>query len=287
MERRKFITSLAITGLGLSGCRLLNAKADKPSLGLQLFSVRDAVAKNLEGTLEKLVKIGYRKLEIYGYDGTFWGRKPSEFKNILSNVGMEVISSHHTTGWVHRQKGTLTDGWQKAVEDLHYINARYMACSYLFPEERTAENYKALPDLLNRSGEQTLKANIGFAYHNHDFEFEKYQDTLVFDHILHQTSSNLVNIELDLYWIVKAGHDPVSYFHKYPGRFPLWHVKDMEAGTGAITEVGNGTIDFDRIFAARQIAGMKTWFVEQDTSNKDMFDSLKISYEYIFSKKYR
>jgi sugar phosphate isomerase/epimerase len=162
-----------------------------------------------------------------------------------------------------------------------------MVCAFLFPQERTPENYNTLPELLEKSGKATKAAGIQFAYHNHDFEFEKFGDGTVFDFIATKSSADLVKLELDLYWASKAGQDPVALFDKYPGRFPLWHVKDMEAGTKNITEVGNGTIDFDRIFAARKKAGLKHWFVEQDTSKRDMFESIKISKDYLAKKNYK
>lgn len=287
MKRRHFLQTLAVGATSLSAVNVFGGvRKTQSTLGLQLFSVREAVAKDLEGTLEKLRKIGYSKLEIYGYDGKFFGRTAQEFKTILKNTGMTVISSHHLPGIVHKAKGTLTDGWDKAIDDIKSIGAIYMACAFLFPDERTPEIYASLPDLLNKSGEKAKKAGIQFAYHNHDFEFEKYNDTLVYDFLATNTSADLVKLELDLYWISKAGQDPIKYFEKYPGRFPLWHVKDMEAGTGAITEVGHGTIDFDRIFAARDKAGLKEWFVEQDTTKGDMFESLTSSQHYLAGKNF-
>jgi sugar phosphate isomerase/epimerase len=157
-----------------------------------------------------------------------------------------------------------------------------MVCSYLFPEERTIENYKKLPELLNKSGEITKKSGIQFAYHNHDFEFEKFDETKnIYDFILENSSQDLVKMELDLYWISKAGLDPILYFEKYPKRFPLWHVKDMKSGTKDFAEIGNGTIDFKRIFEAKEKAGLEHWFLEQDSSDKDIFESIKISKKYI------
>jgi len=285
MKRRRFIQTVAISAIGLALNNAM-AKAGKPkTLALQLFSVRDSVAKNLEGTLQRLRSIGYNQLEIYGYNGTFFGKTPAEFRSILANTGMSVISSHHISGFEMKTKGSLKDGWEQAVQDLDSIGAKYMGCSYLFPDERTTEIYSALPDLLNKSGEITKEADIQFFYHNHEFEFEKFEDTLVYDHLLTKTSADLVKMELDLYWIYKAGKDPIAYFEKYPGRFPLWHVKDISI-EGEITEVGSGTIDFDRIFAARKKAGLKQWFVEQDVSKGDMFDSLKKSYDFLSVKKY-
>ena len=286
MKRRHFIQNLSFGAAGLYMSPLLADQFKKKSLNVQLYTVRDAVSKNLEGTLERLAGLGYKNIELYGYNGTFFGKTASEFKTILGNTGIKVLSSHHTTGIAMKGKGTLNDGWDKAVEDIHAIGAEYMVCAFLFPNERTPENYKSLPAMFEKAATATKAAGIQFAYHNHDFEFEKLGDTLVYDFLLNNTPADLVKMEMDLYWISKAGQDPIQYFEKYPGRFHLWHVKDMEAGTKAITEVGNGTIDFDRIFKARKKAGLKYWFVEQDTSKRDMFESLTISRDYLAKKNY-
>ncbi|WP_346984830.1 sugar phosphate isomerase/epimerase [Chryseobacterium sp. POE27] len=212
----------------------------------------------------------------------FFGKSRNEFQALLNNLGLKVISSHHTTGILHNDKGTLLNNWEKTVEDLHFIGSEYMVCSYLFPEERTVENYKKLPGLFDTSGEITKSAGIQFAYHNHDFEFEKFDAIQnIYDFILNNTSSDLVKMELDLYWIMKAGIDPLPYFEKYPQRFPLWHVKDMKAKTKDFAEIGNGTIDFKRIFTAKEKAGLQHWFLEQDSSDKNMFESIRISRDFI------
>ena len=286
MKRRNFMQNISMATAALYANKLLAGLGDTKSLAVQLYTVREAVAKNLEGTLEQLAGLGYKNIELYGYNGTFFGKTVSEFKTILANTGIKVLSSHHTTGLAMKGKGTLTDGWDKAIEDIHAIGAEYMVCAFLFPNERTPEIYKSLPGMLDKAGAATKTAGIQFAYHNHDFEFEKLDDTLAYDFLLKNTSPDLVKMEMDLYWISKAGHDPLQYFEKYPGRFHMWHVKDMEAETKAITEVGNGTIDFDRIFAARKKAGLKYWFVEQDTSKRDKFESLKISRDYLAKKNY-
>jgi len=286
MTREDFIKLSSLGFLGLYSCGASAMKIKKP-LAIQLYTIRDAVSENLEKALERLAESGFSQLEIYGYNGTFFGKSRNEFKTILNNVGLKVISSHHTTGILHPEKGTLMTDWEKSVEDLYYIGSKYMVCSYLFPEERTAENYQRLPELLNKAGEVTSKAGIQFAYHNHDFEFEKFDEQLtVYDFILKNSSSDLVKMELDLYWISKAGFDPLVYFKQYPGRFPLWHVKDMKAGTKEFTEIGNGTIDFKRIFEARDKAGLDCWFLEQDASDKDIFKSISISKKYIAKQHY-
>ncbi|MGR3809746.1 sugar phosphate isomerase/epimerase family protein [Jiulongibacter sp. NS-SX5] len=288
MKRREFLKSVGVGAASFSAIDLLaNYRKSKP-LGLQLFSVREYVSKDLEATLEKIASIGYRELEIYGYDGNFFGKTTGEFKALLKNTGLKVVSSHHASGIGMKSQGSLTNGWEKAVEDLNEIGAKNMVCPYLFPSIQNNETFAMLPDLLNKSGEITKAANIQFAYHNHDFEFKKYDEhNLVFDHIIQNTSADLVKIELDLYWIIKAGFDPLQYFKKYPGRFPLWHVKDMEAKTGDITEIGNGVIDFDRIFAARELAGLETWFVEQDVTKGEMYESITSSFNYLVKKNFK
>ncbi len=286
MKRRHFIQTVSLGAAALYANKMLGTIAVADPLALQLYTVREAVSKDLAGTLDRLAGLGYKRLEIYGYNGAFFGKTAKEFKSLLDKAGITVISSHHTTGLAMKGKGTLTDGWDKAIEDIHELGAQYMVCAYLFPQERSEEHYKALPELLEKSGKATKAAGIQFAYHNHDFEFEKLGDSTAFDFIASKTPADLVKLELDLYWVSKAGVDPISLFEKYPGRFPLWHVKDMEAGTKNITEVGNGIIDFDRIFAARKTAGLKHWFVEQDTSKRDMFESIKISRDNLAKKNY-
>lgn len=286
MKRKQFLQTVSIGAAGLYANQLFANPPKDKSLGVQLYTIRDSVSKDLEGSLKRLAALGYDNIELYGYNGTFFGKTAAEFKSIVENVGLKVVSSHHTTGIAMKGKGTLTDEWDKAIEDLHFLGAEYMICSFLFPKERTPEIFKTLPDLFNKSGEKTKSAGIQFGYHNHDFEFEKLDNSLIYDFLISNTSSDLVKMEMDLYWISKAGHDPLEYFDKYPGRFPLWHVKDMEAGTHDITEVGNGTIDFDRIFSARKKAGLKHWFVEQDVSKGEIFESLKKSRDYLAKKNY-
>ncbi|WP_042722540.1 sugar phosphate isomerase/epimerase [Flavobacterium sp. B17] len=282
MLRKDFIKLSSLGFLGFYSSGIFNVKNRDKTLAIQLYTVRDAIAENLEKTLERLAKMGFTGLEIYGYNGTFFGKSRNEFQSLLNNLGLKVISSHHTTGILHNDKGTLLHNWEKTVEDLHFMGSEYMVCSYLFPEERTFDNYKKLPGLFDKSGEITKSAGIQFAYHNHDFEFEKFDETQnIYDFILNNTSSDLVKMELDLYWITKTGIDPLTYFEKYPQRFPLWHVKDMKAQTKDFAEIGNGIIDFKRIFKAKEKAGLQHWFLEQDSSDKDMFESIRISRDFI------
>ncbi|WP_415326586.1 sugar phosphate isomerase/epimerase family protein [Chryseobacterium sp. MMS23-Vi53] len=283
MERKDFIKLSSLGFLGLYSCGISNLNMSKKTLAIQLYTVRDSISKDLEKTFEKLAELGFTEFEIYGYNGKFFGKTAKEFKQILSDNGLKVISSHHQTGITNKENGTLLQNWDQTLDDLNYIDSKYAVCSYLPEVERTHENYKKLPEILENAGKISKQNGIQLAYHNHDFEFLKMDEQRsYYDFILESTSSDLVKMELDLYWISKAGLDPLTYFEKYPKRFPLWHVKDMKYVTKDFTEIGNGTIDFKRIFEAKEKAGLKHWFLEQDSSDKDIFESIKISKKYIF-----
>jgi len=286
MQRIDFLKLSSLGFLGFCSCGVSHSMSTEKRLAIQLYTIRNAISENPEKALERIAELGFKDLEIYGYNGNFFGKNKKEFQTILKNTGLKVISSHHQTGVIHKESGTLLHNLEKTAEDLNFIGAKYLVCAYLLPEERTMENYKKLPGLLNTSGDLTARSGIQLAYHNHDFEFEKLnEEELIYDFILKNTSPDLVKMELDLYWITRAGLNPVDYFESYPGRFPLWHIKDMNKDTD-FTEVGNGIIDFKNIFKARKKAGLAYWFLEQDSSDKDIFESIVISKQYIENNPY-
>lgn len=264
----------------------LTAKAPS-KIGLQLYTLRQDLSKDLEGTLKKVAAIGYKEVELFGYnDGKFFGKTPKEFKAILDGLGLDPVSGHYGAGvQMKDQKGTLSNDWQRAVDDAAAIGQKYVNCAYLTDGERKSiEDYKKYVDLFNKSGEVAKKAGLQFGYHNHDFEFKKLDGQLPYD-LIASTDPDLVKLELDLYWIVKAGLDPVDLFKKYPGRFPLWHVKDMDKGDQSFAEVGTGSIDFKKIFDARKIAGMTHFFVEQDVAKIPALEAIDISFKNVTKMK--
>ncbi|GEO07545.1 sugar phosphate isomerase/epimerase family protein [Segetibacter aerophilus] len=287
MERRSFVKTLALSAAGTALGSSLFARPAKNPLGVQVWTIREYLKKDLVGSLAKLAKLGYTDLEVFDYDGTYWGKSPKEFNKICNDLGLTVISSHYFTGRHNNTKGSLKNGWDKAVDDAAAMNIKYMICAWLYKEERTSiDLYKELNEMLNKAGETCRKANIQFGYHGHNFEFPPIDGIVPYDYILQNTDKNNVKMEADLFWITKAGVDPVDYFTKYPGRFPLWHVKDMERGSEQFAEVGHGVIDFDRLFAARKLAGLEHWFIEQDQTSREPFESLRMSRDYVLSKKY-
>ncbi len=286
--RRSFLKTTSLASVAL---------AVKPSffnfnhsyIGLQLYTVRDAMQKDPAQTLAKVAQIGYNSVEGATYTGTenFYGMDAKSFAALLKQNGLIMPSSHYRLGEDKDNgkdmMGTILHDWNRAVDDAKTVGLSYMVCAWLSPTERgNIDHYKKLAEYLNTGGETCKKAGIQLCYHNHDFEFIKDNDQLPYDILLNNTDKNLVKFEVDLYWITKAGHDPIELFNTHPGRFPLWHVKDMDkTPPHSFTEVGNGTIDFKNIFKYADKAGMKYYFVEQDTTPGDPFDSITKSISYI------
>lgn len=281
VNRRQALKTGALATAATLLSRFDALAASPKNVGLQLYTLREEMAKDAKGTLKKVADIGYKEVESFGYNGQFFGMTPTAYKAYLKDLGLSTPSGHYTTGKVMKGKGSLTDGWQQAVDDAAAVGQKYMVCAYLFPPERTKlDDYKQFADLFNKSAEVCKKAGIQFCYHNHDFEFQPLEGQIPYDLLLSQTDAKLVQLELDLYWAVFAKQDPVALFKKHPGRFPLWHVKDMEkTAERAFAPVGTGSIDFQRIFDARKSAGMTHYFVEQDVCKIPPVEAIAISYK--------
>lgn len=287
--RRSFLKTSSLLSAGLFMVPS-EFKIKNPEIGLQLYTVRDAMDKDPLATLAHVAKIGFNSVEGATYTGSekFYGMGPKEFAKVLKNNGLIIPSSHYRLGEEKQGgadvKGTMLHDWGKAVDDAAEAGIKYMVCAYLSEEERGGlDHYKEVAHQLNIAGERCKKAGIQLCYHNHNFEFEKQDDQFPYD-ILLNTDKNLVKMELDLYWVKKAGQDPIALFKKHPGRFPLWHVKDMDNTAQAdFTEVGSGIINFKEIFKYKKLAGMKHFFVEQDKCPGDPFVSITKSFKYIKS----
>jgi sugar phosphate isomerase/epimerase len=259
-------------------------------IGLQLYTVRDAMQKDPVATLAKVAAVGYNSVECAGYtaDKGFYGMDAKTFAALLKKNGLIMPSSHYRLGEDKNadgsvMNGTLLHGWDKAVDDAKAVGVEYMVCAWLSPQERgNIDHYKLLAEHLNTASATCKKAGLQLCYHNHDFEFTEDNGQLPYQVLLNNTDKDLVKFEVDLYWIAKAGHDAVKLFQEHSGRFPLWHVKDMDKTPAhAFTEVGNGSIDFKNIFKYADAAGLKYFFVEQDQTPGDPFDSITKSIKYV------
>ena len=288
VSRRRFIGAAAMFSAGvlaLPACSFQDTK----KVGLQLYTVRDAMDKDPAAALAKVAAIGYKEVEGTSYSGTekFYGLDIPAFGDLLKKNGLTMPSAHYNYGesspGIDVNKGTILHHWDKAVDDGHRLGLQYMVCAYLDQSERgNIDHYKKIAADLNKAGETCKKAGIQLCYHNHDFEFIEDDGQIPYTVLMEETDKDLVKMEMDIYWITKAGRKPLELFKKYPGRYPLWHIKDMDdTPKHFFTEVGNGTIDFKPIFADAKEAGMKHFFVEQDVCPGDPFVSIKESYQYL------
>lgn len=246
-------------------------------IGVQLYTLRGDISKDPKSIIEKVAAIGYKEVESFGYNsGKYFGMSPKEFAALLKANGLAHPSSHYMLA-------SLSGNWQKAIEDAVTAGQKYMVIAYLLDTERKSiDDYKKIAAQFNVAAEACKKAGIQFGYHNHDFEFVDMNGEHGFDILLKETDPKLVKFELDLYWASFAGKDPVEMFKQHPGRFPLWHVKDMDnTSKKFFTEVGNGVIDFKKIFAHAKESGMQHYFVEQDVCPGPPLESIEKSFKYI------
>jgi len=285
--RRSFLKTSAVLSAGLLMAPSLFAY-DKKYIGLQLYTVRDHMDKDPTGTLAKVAKIGFNSVEGATYTGTekFYGMDTATFSKVLKENGLIMPSSHYRLGEDGKEmKGTILNDWQKAVDDAAALGVKYMICAWLSPAERgSLDHYKKIGGDLNKAGEISKKAGIQLCYHNHDFEFIQEDGKYPYETLLANTDKELVKMEMDIYWVTKAKQDPIALINEHPGRFPLWHVKDMDnTPKQMFTEVGSGIIDFKNIFKHAKKAGLQYFFVEQDVCPGDPYDSIAKSISYIKS----
>lgn len=274
MKRRTFISSAALAMAGAAVMPDLFAAKGKGtgSLGLQLYTLRDIINGDVKGTLKKLADWGYKDLETYGYNnGNLFGMKSKEFNDYVKSLGMKVTSGHYGMDVVR-------GNWEQAVSDAKEAGQEFVVVPWLVESERTLDGYKKVCAEMNKAGELANKYGLRLGYHNHAFEFDKVGDQLPYDMMLKELDPKMVGMEMDIYWVVRAGQDPQKYFAKYPGRFEQWHVKDMDkADKNKNADVGTGTINFKALFAQAKKAGMKRFYIEQETYPTDPLTSTKNS----------
>lgn len=251
--------------------------------GLALYTLREDMGKDVAGTLEEVAKAGYQYIEAAGYkDGKFYNLSPDEFKKLAESKGLTLISTH--------QGSATLENIDKEIADVKAAGFKYFVIPVPpmghFKYNNETQTMGMDPDLdfmvdfLNTVGKKCADAGLSLLYHNHDFEYKENENGVVpMDYFLENTDPEHVNFQMDLFWVTKAGADPVAYFEEYPGRFKLWHVKDMDK-EGKFAPVGEGTIDFSRILAKKEQSGMEYYMVEQDmTFNHTPIEAINISHK--------
>jgi len=265
-----------------------------PAPGLQLFTFFNSIDADVNGTLQKVADVGYKNIEsAFSRKGGYYGMKPKEFAALLTGMGMSW-KSHHVLGAPFKlppntkppvdadgkpitipPMKNLRDNFQELVDDAATGGVEYLVCANT--PITTTEDIKTSIATLNKTGEAAAKAGIQFAYHNHDAEFKPVEGKIPYDLFLTETDQKFVKMELDIAWAIKGGADPVALVKKNPNRFPLWHIKDLDASREKVLPLGEGTIDFKPVFQAAVTSGMKYYFIEHDMPD-DAFKSITTSF---------
>lgn len=297
LQRRKFIKQSAVAAattlfLSKNTNAFFNPKEMHP-VGLQLFTFFNVIDEDVQGTLKRIADIGYKEIEsAFSKKGGYYGMSAKDFKAFIESLGMSW-QSHHVLGAPFKlppgakmptdangkpllipPMKNLKENMQDLVDKVAAVNLPYLVCANT--PINTMDDIKSSIEVLNKTGEACKKANIQFCYHNHDAEFKPVDGKIPYNLMLAELDKDNVKFELDLAWATKGGADPVDLFNQHPGRFPLWHVKDLDATRENILPVGEGTVDFKRIFAAASTAGMQHFFVEHDMP-KDAYASITTS----------
>jgi len=291
--RREFLRLSAAGTLGAIVVSQYGCKKAVPGIGLQLYTIRDAMDIDVPGSLQKVADAGYKYVELASYaDGKFYNYEPADFKKLVNDLGMEILSSHTQV----EAAGITLDNAQKMAEDHAKIGVKYCIQPWIVEEARTTiASYQKMAADWNQVGGIMKNHGIQFGYHNHNFEFDVVEGKIpYFDVMLAELDKDLVTMEIDLFWTTKAGRDPIDIFKKYPGRFQLFHMKDMftreapyftTVDEDDFAPVGAGVINFKEILAVKDIAGMKYMIVEQDLSKNGVpFEDIKTSITNLITK---
>lgn len=272
-DRREFLAASGAGALALTLPASLFAcgRDQLADIGVQLYTVRSLLAKDFDGTLAQIAQIGYKEVEFAGY----YDRKPAELRKQLDGLGLAAPSAHIGLD-------ALGANWNRTLDDAETMGHDYLVVAWLDEKDRSSlDALRATIAKFNKAGEEAQKRGIGFAYHNHDFEFKKIDDRMPYDVLLAECDPDNVLFEMDLYWITKGGQDPLAYFARWPGRFPLVHLKDSTGPPDhRMADVGTGSIPWKPILARREQAGIRHYFVEHDEP-PDPLASVRRSYEYL------
>ena len=270
MDRREFVQGLGAAAASFQPSAFsFQLSARIARIGVQLYTVRALLEADFEGTLARIAAIGFKEVEFWHY----FGRTPVQVRDVLRRNQLSAPATHIGIE-------PLLGDWAKTLDDAQVMGHRYLVVASTPPErQRTLDDWRRVGDIFNRAGEQARRAGLALGYHNHDYEFVRLEDQLPFDVLLESTDPRYVKIEMDLFWVRKGGQDPVGYFERWPGRFPMVHVKDMTAD-GRMVDVGAGAIDWRAIFAHRRLAGTEHYFVEHDEP-ADAMASIAASYRYL------
>lgn len=270
MNRRNFIENTGILTLSALLPLPFYSMLDKNKykMGLQLYTIHQDMMKDLITTLKAAKAMGYKDFETFGFDsekGTYYNYKAIEFKKILEDLQITTSSGHYGfSSYLTKSDDDLKHFVEQCINGAHALDMKYIVWPWIAPEQRTMDNFKLMSKKLNVIGEQVNASGIGFAYHNHGFEFIDQGGENGFDIILRETDPSLVKLQMDMYWVMNSSkYTPKELINKQPGRYVMWHLKDMDKVTRDYTELGNGSIDYIKILPDPVESGLKYFYLEQ------------------------
>jgi sugar phosphate isomerase/epimerase len=247
------------------------------NVGLQLYTFRKELDADALGTLRKIAALGIKQIEsARSNKGNYYGFSGKEMKKVCEDLGMTLRSGH-----IH-----IDDKWQQTLQEAAESGQEYIINASMGTSGQTVDNYKKAADAFNKVGEECKKLNLKYGYHNHAYEFEGENGKVLFDVLVENTDPELVHLELDLGWVIAAGKDPLDYFRRYPGRFPLWHLKDMNLQKKSSVEFGKGGLDVTGILQHSKQSGMKYFFVEQEEYASTPLESMQFNMDYLKKLRY-
>lgn len=268
MNRRNFLKATAAISTSTMAITSFAHADKKYKMGLQLFTIRKPMSEDPKGTLKKAAALGYQDTETYGFDPDkmgYYGFSAADFKKILEDNQMTTTSGHYDFAkYFDGSDDDMKRYVDQCIKGAKITGQSYITWPWLAENQRSIESFKKLVGKLNMIGEQVKKAGLGFAYHNHNFEFIDHNGKNGYELVMNETDPDLVKLQIDLYWAMHSSKlTPHELFLKQPGRFVMWHVKDMDKKTRDYTELGNGSIDYTVILPDSQLAGMKYYYIEQ------------------------
>jgi len=292
-SRRTFIKQAgllsAAAALPISASAMGLTKTYK--LGLQLFSIRDAMEKDPLASLKAMIAVGYQDFETYGYDvekDEYYGYKSKDFKAILDDLNVTATSGHYGfSDYFEASADDIKRYTDQCIKGADALAKNFITWPWLAPQYRTLEHYKRLPAILSAIAEQVTAAGLGFAYHNHDFEFIDHDGENGYDIILNNTDPDLVKLQMDMYWVKHSSKlSPAELIAKQPGRYVMWHIKDMDKKTRDYAELGNGSIDYVEILSNINKDALQHYYIEQGgnyatNSMQSLTDSAKYFKKYL------
>jgi len=285
MKRRAFIGNGMLIGAAAWCCGINQTFAagsklnkSKNRIGIQLYSIKDPLQKDIQGSLKKLADMGYSHAEAYGYNGNFLNKGLKEWSLMLKDLGMQLSGTHCGTALLPTDVlAKEWDYWRKGISDMNDAGGKHLVQSWL--PAKTLDELKRLAEQFNKIGEMCKKGGVRFGYHNHHAEFKEMEGQIILDVLLQNTDPKFVFFQLDMGHTVNGGGDILEYLRKHPGRFLSWHASDFKKGQG-YCEVGEGDVPYDELFKLAESYGLEDLTVEQETAG-DIFASCKRDFDFL------